>query len=66
MIFFEDIICNVDRWFDTSNFDKNDNGPLKIGKNKKLIGKFKDELGGKVLTEFVALRAKTYAYNILN
>ena len=66
MIFFEDIICNVDRWFDTSNLDKNDNGPLKIGKNKKLIGKFKDELGGKVLTEFVALRAKTYAYTQLN
>ena len=36
------------------------------GKNKKVIGKFKDELGGKILTEFVALRAKTYAYVKLN
>ena len=60
--YFFDIINNdVNKWFDTSNYDKNDNRPLEIGKNKKVIGKFKDELGGKILTEFVALRAKTYA-----
>ena len=35
-------------------------------KNEKVIAKFKDELGGKILTEFVALRAKTYAYVQLN
>ena len=28
-------------------YDENDNRPLEIGKNKKVIGKFKDELGGK-------------------
>ena len=59
--FFKDTSNDVDEWFDTSNFNKNDNRPLLIGKNKKVIGKFKDELGGKILTEFVALRAKTYA-----
>ena len=30
--------------------------------NKKVIGLFKDELGGKMMKEFVALRAKIYAY----
>ena len=58
--FFKDINIDVNKWFDTSNYDKNDNRPLEIGKNKMVIGKFKDELGGKILTEFVALRAKTY------
>ena len=60
--FFEDINNDVERWFDTSNYDKNDKRPLPIGKNEKAIGLFKDELGGKIMTEVVANRAKTYAY----
>ena len=51
-------------FFDTSNYDENDKRPLPIGKNKKVIGLFKDELGGKIMEEFCALRAKTYAYLI--
>ena len=35
---------------------------MPTGKNKKVIGLIKDELGGKVITEFVALRPKTYSY----
>ena len=62
--FYKDINNDVDKWFDTSNYDKNDNRPLEIGKNKKVIGKFKDELGGKIMTEFCALRAKAYAYKL--
>ena len=38
--------------------------PLPIGKNKNVIELFKDELGGKIITEFVALRAKAYEYLI--
>ena len=60
--FYEDIANGVEKWFDTSNYDENNKRPLVIGKNKKVIGLFKDELGGKIMEEFVALRPKTYAY----
>ena len=60
--FFEDINNNVERWFDTFNYDENDKRPLQIGVNKKVIGMFKDELGRRIMKEFCALRAKTYAY----
>ena len=46
--------------FDTSSY-VNDR-PLPIGKNRKVIGKMKDDLGGKIMTEFIALRLKSYAY----
>ena len=60
--FYKDISNDIDKWFDTSNFNKNDSRPLEIGRNKKVIGKFKDDLGGKIMTEFCALKAKSYAY----
>ena len=60
--FYKDIANDVEKWFDTFNYDENDNRPLPIGMNKKVIGLFKDELGGKIMKEFVGLRAKTYAY----
>ena len=60
--FFEDIADDVTKWFDTSNYDENDKRPFPISKSKKVYGFFKDELGGKIMKEFVALRAKTYAY----
>ena len=62
--FFEDSSNDVERWFDTSNYDENDRRPLLIGKNQKIYGLFKDELRGKIITEVVGLRAKTYAYLI--
>ena len=64
--FYEDITNDVERWFDTSNYDENETGkrPLPIGKNKKVIGLFKDELEGKIMEKFCALRAKTYAHLI--
>ena len=60
--FFEDISNDVEKWFDTSNYNKKNKIPLPIGKNKQVPGLFKDELGGKIITEFVALRPKTYIH----
>ena len=60
--FFEDISNDVEKWFYTSNYDINDKRPLPIGKNKKIPGLFKDELGGKIIIEVVAIGPNTYAY----
>ena len=60
--FHRDIAKDVEKRFDTSGYSKDDNRPLTIGKNKKVIGQMKHELGGKTMAEFVALRAKVYAY----
>ena len=60
--FYEGIANNVEKWFDTSNYDDHDKRPLPIGKNKKVIGLFKDELRGKIMKEFIGLRAKTYSH----
>ena len=57
---YADIRNDVKKWFDTSNFDKNDNKHLLIGENKKVIGKLKFELGGKIISEFCGHKARTY------
>ena len=59
--FYKDIADDVEKRFDTSNYDDECDRLLPKGKNKKVIGKFKDELGGGIVTEFVALRPKTYS-----
>ena len=58
--FYKDISQDVNKRFDTSNysFDR----PLPTGINKKVKGLMKDELGGDIITEFVALRPKAYSY----
>ena len=58
--FYKDISSDVDKRFDTSNYEVN--RPLPTGKNKKVIGLMKDELGGKIIAEFVTLTPKTYSY----
>ena len=58
--FYKDIANDVGKRFDTSNYEVD--RPLPTGKNKKVIGLVEDELGGKNITEFVALRPKTYSY----
>ena len=58
--FYKDIANDVENRFDTSNYEVNI--PLPMGRNKKVIGLMKDELGGKIITEFVTLRPRTYSY----
>ena len=58
--FYKDIDNDVEKRFDTSNYECT--RPLPTRKNKKVFGLMKDELGGRVITEFVALRPKTYSY----
>ena len=59
--FYKDIANDVEKRSDTSNYECN--RPLPIGKNKKVIGLMKDKLGGKITTEFVTLRPKTYSHS---
>ena len=58
--FYKDIANDVEKRFDTSNCECD--RPLPTGKNKKVIGLMKDELGGRIITEFVTLRPETYSY----
>ena len=58
--FYEDIASDVENRFDTTNYEVN--RPLPMGKNNKVIGLMKDELGGKIITEFATLRPKRYSF----
>ena len=59
---YKDISNDVDTRFDTSASSIDLNTPLPIGKNKNVLRMMKNELCGKIVTEFVALRTKTYSY----
>ena len=59
-------IDDVDCLFDTSNIPKDHSSGLPSGLNKKVIGKFKNEAGGKIMEEFVGLRAKLYSYKMFD
>ena len=59
---YKDIAEDVETRLDTSNYELD--RPLPKGKNKKVIGLMKGELGGKIMIKFVGLRAKTYSYLI--
>ena len=58
--FYADIADDVEERFDTSGYCPDH--PLPVGLNKKVIGLMKDELGGTIMTEFVALRPELYSY----
>ena len=61
--FYKDIAEDVEDRFDTSGYCDR---PLPIGKNKKVIGLMKDELGGEIMKEFIALHPKMYRYRVGN
>jgi len=58
--FFEDIREDIKEKFDTSNFENSKLPRL----NKKVPGMFKDEAGGKIISEFFGLRVKSYAFDM--
>ena len=61
---YKDIAEDVETRFDTFNYELECNSidrPLPEGNNKKVIGLMKDELGEKIVTKLVGLRAKTYS-----
>ena len=60
--FYKDIAEDVETRFDTSGYVSG--RPLPIEKNKKVIGLMKDELGGKIMKEFISLRPKMYSYRV--
>ena len=63
--FYKDISGDVKDGFDTSNYPPNHPSGIPSGLNKTVPGTFKDETGGKVIDEFVGLRAKLYSYKML-
>ena len=62
--FYKDISADVEHRFDTSDYPPNHPSDIPSGWNKKVLGMFKDEAGGKVIDEFVGLRAKLYSYKM--
>ena len=58
--FYLDVADDVKKRYDTSHYEAGRPLPKKI--NKKVIDIMKDELGRKIMTEFVALRPKKYSY----
>ena len=62
--FYKDISGDIRDRFDTSDYPENHPSGIPTGINKKVLGMFKDEAAGKVIKEFVGLRAKLYSYKM--
>ena len=68
--FSEDTKEDLKKWFDTCNYRKDMILPEEYAKNtnvnKKVIGKMKNKLGKRHMSEFIALSPKVYAYQQVN
>ena len=62
--FYKDISGDVKNRFDTSDYPEGHPSGIPTGINKKVLGMFKDETAGKIIKEFVGLRAKLYSYKM--
>ena len=62
--FYKDMSEDVENRFDTSDYPPNHPSGIPTGCNKKVLGVFKDEAAGKIMEEFVGLRAKLYSYKM--
>ena len=62
--FYKDISEDVKDRFDTSDYPSNHPSGIPTGCNNKVLGVFKDEAAGKIIEEFVGLRAKLYSYKM--
>ena len=63
---YKDINHEIEKRFDTSDYPTNHPSEIKTGLKSKVLGMFKDEAGGKLIVEFVGLRAKLYSYKMLD
>ena len=62
--FYQDISHDIKRKFDTSDYPENHPSGINTGVNKKVIGKFKDEVAGRQIAHFVGLRPKLYTFKV--
>ena len=62
--FYKDISKDISSNFDTSDYPPNHPSGILTGVNKKVIGKFKDEVAGQQITHFVGLRPKLYSFKV--
>ena len=62
--FYKDISRDIKTKFDTSDYPESHPSGIETGVNKKVIGKFKDEIVGRQITHFVGLRPKLYSFKV--
>ena len=62
--FYKDITNEIEASFDMSGY--NCSCPFPMGMNKKVIGLMKNKLGRRIMTKFMALIPKLYAFKMLS